>query len=242
MRNHGLVKSIKFKNYKYIGDPINAIRIFNEKEVDELILLDIDKSNKNQEPDYKIIEQIASECFMPLGYGGGITNIEIIKNLFSVGVEKVILNSSIFDNPGIIKDAANIFGSQSIVASVDVKKNIFGKYEVYSFINREIFEKNIIAYVDKIISYGAGEIFLNSVNKDGMMDGYDYKLLSKVCSIASIPVIACGGAGKIEHFSEAVRSGASAVAAGSIFIYHGPLKAVLINYPSQEKIMTINNG
>ena len=237
LQNGGLVKTIKFKKPNYIGDPINAVKIFNEKEVDELVFLDIDATKLNKEPNYKIIEEIASECFMPLSYGGGINNIEQIKKIFKIGVEKVIINSSIPKSPELISEAAKIYGNQSIVASVDVKKTTFGNYSCYSHNGKRKIKRKLVGYVKHIETGGAGEIILTSIDREGTFSGYDIDLIKKVSEAVNIPVVANGGASKIEDFANAaVTGGASAVSAGSFFVYKSKNKGVLINYPAQKEL------
>jgi len=237
LHNKGLVKTVKFKSPKYIGDPINAIKIFNEKEVDELIFLDIDASKENREPDFKLIEDFASECFMPVCYGGGITSIEQIKKLFALGIEKVSLNISTLTGENLIKEAVSLFGSQSIVVAIDIKKTFFGKYQVYNHSSKKVIKKNYLEYMKNIERLGAGEIFINSVDLDGTQEGYDIDLLKEVVKNVKIPVIACGGAGKLSDF-EKVKNEAnvSAVAAGSFFVFQGKHNAVLITYPKYEEL------
>lgn len=235
----GLVKTVGFKAPKYVGDPINAVKIFNEKEVDELVFIDITATIEKRAPDYKKIEEIAGECFMPLAYGGGITSIEQIKKILNLGIEKVILNTSAAENISLITEAANTFGSQSIVVSVDVKKKLFGGYEVCYQSGKKKLKKTPSQFAREMEAAGCGEIIIYSIDKDGSYTGYDLALIKSISSIVNIPVIALGGASKISDFTEAVlQGGASAVAAGSLFVYHGPHKAVLINYPHQEKLIT----
>jgi len=237
LQNNGLVKTVKFKHPTYIGDPINAVKIFNEKEVDELAFIDIEATVKNKEPDYTKIEEIASECFMPLAYGGGILNLEQIKRIFAIGVEKVILNSSIISNRNLISEAARIFGNQSIVASVDVRKNLFGKYDCYIKSGKNKINEKLISFVRQIQELGAGEIVLTSIDREGTFKGYDLELIKQVTEHISIPVIANGGASCVEDFEKAVNlGGASAVAAGSLFVYKSENRGVLINYPSQNEL------
>ena len=236
----GLVKTAKFKKPVYVGDPINAIRIFNDKEVDELVFLDIDASKQNRGPDFAFLEQIASECFMPLGYGGGITTLDQVKRIYSIGIEKVILNSVVFDKPKLVEDAAAEAGSQSVVVSIDYKKALCGKTKVYSHAKRKTPNMSMLEFAKEIEARGAGELILNSVDQDGLMNGYDVDMIAAISEELTIPVVACGGAGRIDHLIEAVKKGkASAVAAGSMFVFHGPHKAVLINYPSQKKLSKI---
>lgn len=231
-----LVKTVKFKKETYIGDPINAIKIFNDKEVDELVALDIHATKNNTPPNFKLIEEFASECFMPLAYGGGITSMEQIHKIFGLGVEKIIVNSSAATTK-IIEEATKHYGSQSIVASVDVNKSMLGKQYIATHSGKHKIKTNLLDYVKTLEEQGAGEIIVNAIYNDGMMDGYDIDLIKMVADHVNIPVVACGGASKIDDFLSAVNHGhASAVAAGSQFVYSGPQKGVLINYPNQEKL------
>jgi cyclase len=240
LKGQGLYKTVKFKDPKYLGDPINAVKIFNEKEVDELCFLDITATNEKREPNYKIIAEIASECFMPLSYGGGITNVEQAKKLFNIGVEKIIISSAVHQNANIISELASQYGAQSIVVCLDVKKNFLGKYEVYSHSGKKSTGKNPIQFAKQMQDLGAGEIILNSIDRDGTMKGYDTDFIFKVASQLEIPVIACGGAGNVDDLFKAVHEGnASAVAAGSMFVFHGKHRAVLISYPSQKELKEV---
>ncbi|CAB1063927.1 Imidazole glycerol phosphate synthase cyclase subunit [Olavius sp. associated proteobacterium Delta 1] len=237
LKNDGLVKTVKFKAPTYLGDPINIVKIFNEKEVDELVFLDITATLENRKPPFKKLSEIASECFMPVGYGGGIRSLDDIREILALGIEKVIINSYASENPNFIENASKLFGSQSIVVSIDVKKDYFGKYKVvtHSCIKRT--KADPVKYAIDMQDMGAGEILLNSVDRDGMMKGYDIELIRTVSKAVTVPVIACGGAGKIDDFKEAVRNGgASAVAAGSFFVFQGRHRAVLISYPSYEEL------
>lgn len=236
LKTAGLYKTIKFKDPKYIGDPLNAVKIFNEKEVDELLFIDITATAENRKPSIKFLSEIASECFMPLCYGGGITTKEEIKTIINAGVEKVSINSFAIKNPLFIREVSDIYGSSTIVVSIDVKKNLFGKYEVYSQAGKINTKMDPVKVAVELASQGAGEILLNSIDRDGTMIGYDLELIKKVSSEIDIPVIACGGAGKTTDFVEAINSGASALAAGSMFVFHGKHKAVLINYPAQSEL------
>ena len=240
LRNNGLVKTVKFKDATYVGDPINAVKIFNEKEVDELIFLDIDASKNKKEPPYELLKDIASECFMPLCYGGGISTTDQIRKIIKCGVEKVSINTSAFKNPEFIRDASEIFGASTIVVAIDVKKSIFGKYTVYINGGKENTGKDPVEYAILAEKMGAGEILLNSIDKDGTMQGYDIDLVKKVSSVVKIPLIVSGGAGSIDHMKEGIsKGGASAVSAGSFFVFHGKRRAVLISYPSVEEIKYI---
>lgn len=238
LKNGGLVKTVKFKKPNYIGDPINAMKIFNDKEVDELAFIDIEATKLNKEPDYIKIEEIASECFMPLAYGGGIKTLEQIKKIFSIGVEKVIINSSLVTNQSLITEAAKIYGNQSVAASVDIKKGTFGKYACYSHSGKIKIKNKLIDYVKQIENIGAGEILLTSIDKEGTFSGYDLELIKIVSDNVNIPVVANGGASEMSDFKLAVENGASAVAAGSMFVYKSQNRGVLINYPSQKELKT----
>jgi imidazole glycerol-phosphate synthase subunit HisF len=237
LKDKGLVKTVRFKNPKYVGDPINAIRIFNEKEVDELIFLDTTATLESRRPPFKLIATIASECFMPVCYGGGVRRLEDFKELFKVGIEKVAVNSYAVQDPAFVKSAADRFGSQSVVVSIDVKKNLFGKYRVFTHGGRKHTGRDPVTMAVEMEKMGAGELLLNSINRDGTMQGYDIDLVEQVSEAVGIPVIACGGAGKFEDFTAAVtEGGASAVAAGSIFVFQGRHRAVLITYPSRGEL------
>jgi len=241
LSNNGLVKTKQFKNPIYIGDPINAVRIFNEKEVDELVILDIKATIEKREINYSRIEEIVSEAFMPVGYGGGVKNIQQIEKLFKLGIEKVILNTAAFSNQSLIQEASRVFGNQSIVVAIDVKKDFFGNYRVYTNAGTQKQNLDFLSYLHKFEELGVGEIIVNSIDKDGIMSGYDYNLIKIASENLSIPMIACGGAGQVEHLANAIRYGASAVAAGSMFVFHGKHRAVLISYPKYEDIDILLN-
>ncbi|MFX1318907.1 MAG: AglZ/HisF2 family acetamidino modification protein [Promethearchaeota archaeon] len=236
LREQGLVKTIKFQNPTYVGDPINAVRIFNDKEVDELVFLDITATIENRAPKFDLIHDIATECFMPFGYGGGIHDIETASQILTLGSEKVIFNSAALDLD-LINEAAEAFGSQSVVVSIDAKQAKRGKYEMYTRSGTFNTKKDPVQFAQEVEAAGAGELILNSIDRDGTMQGYDLDLLKAVTEVVNIPVVAAGGAGNLQHFQDAVtKGGASAVAAGSMFVFHGPLRAVLINYPTQEEL------
>ena len=236
IRQGGLVKSVRFRNFKYVGDPINAVKIFNEKEVDELVVLDIAATAENRGPNLQQIREIASEAFMPLAYGGGITTVEEIRALIGSGIEKVVLNTSVHTNPRLITEAAKIIGSQSVVVSVDARRNFWGNYKVYVKNGTINTGKDPADYARTMERAGAGEILLNSIDQDGTFKGYDTELIRRVCSQINIPVVALGGAASITDFRTAIGYGASAVAAGSMFVFQMPHKAVLISYPSQKEL------
>jgi cyclase len=235
VKNKGLVKTIKFKDPKYVGDPINAVKIFNEKVVDELIVLDIDATVENREPDYAMIENLANECRMPLCYGGGIKTAQQAKRILSLGVEKVALSSVAFDNPNLIREIASEVGSQSVVVVFDVKKKLFGGYDIYTHNASNKLKLDLIEYVSKVQSLGAGEVVINSIDNDGTMKGYDLDLIDKVKEKVKVPMTVLGGAGSVEDIRGLVnRYGIIGSAAGSLFVFKGRYKAVLINYPSLE--------
>lgn len=237
----GLYKTVKFKNPTYIGDPINAIKIFNEKEVDELMFLDIDASASNKEPNFALIEDIASECFMPLCYGGGVKTIEQMKRIYSLGVEKVSLSASAVLLPHLIEEAASRFGRQSVIVTIDVKKELFGPKKVYIHNGKTNTKIGVVDFVKKMEECGAGELVINSIDRDGAMNGFDLELLSEIKSNTTIPIIALGGAGNISHIAEVFeKCKLDAVACGSMFVYQGPLKGVLISYPKQAEIIKLN--
>jgi cyclase len=232
----GLVKSVKFKNYKYVGDPINAVKIFNDKEVDEICILNISNSKSKKGPDIQLVADIVSEAFMPVAYGGGVTSMEQAEKLFYNGVEKIVLNYAAVHNPKLITDIANRYGNQAVVVSIDYKNNWLGKSGVYTLNASEAVKKTPVEMAKHVESLGAGEIFLNSIDRDGTYTGYDLETLGKVAAAVSLPVIACGGAGSVDDFENAVAKGASAVAAGSMFVFQRPHNAVLISYPPYEEL------
>ncbi|MDF2436732.1 MAG: imidazole glycerol phosphate synthase subunit HisF [Bacteroidota bacterium] len=235
LKGTGLYKTLKFKEPKYIGDPLNAVKIFNDKEVDELIILDITASLENKKPNYELLYQMAGECFMPLGYGGAVSSIEEIRKLISMGIEKVSINSNAV-KLDFIREAADVFGSSTIVVSMDVKKNFWGKYEVYTKSGTSNTKMEASKFAVEINKAGAGELLVNSIDRDGVMQGYDLDLIKSISGEIDIPLIACGGAGELNHFKQAVNAGASAAAAGSMFVFHGKHRAVLISYPEQSEI------
>jgi len=232
-----LVKTVQYHDFTYIGDPINTIQIYNNLMVDELVFLDIEATIAGQKPDFKLIKDLASECFMPLAYGGGIKSLTDMKKIFKLGVEKIVICSYAVENPDFIMKAARLFGSQSVVVSIDVRKNLWGKYEIFTASGTLPAKIDPGAFAELMKKRGAGEILLNSIDKDGTFEGYDTNLIRKVAKNLSIPVIACGGAGRLQDLKKAVKAGASAVAAGSLFVYQRPdRESVLINYPSQEEL------
>ena len=239
LKGDGLVKTLKFKDPKYVGDPINAVRIFNNKEVDELIFLDIMASKQGRAPNYEMIENIAMECFMPFCYGGGIRSVDEAKRILNIGAEKVSINAAAIRDPHFIRSLSKLVGSQSVVVSMDVKKTIMGRYELFDHSENKTIRSSPARYAQEMEESGAGEILVNSVDRDGTMSGYDLKLIKTIADLVSIPVIACGGAGEISQFRQAVNAGASAVAAGSMFVFIGKHRAVLINYPDYKEIESL---
>jgi cyclase len=235
LRGKGLVKTVKFKDPTYIGDPINSVRIFNEKEVDELAFLDISATPERRGPDFDLLADIAGEAFMPMAYGGGVATIEQVRRIFGLGFEKVIINTAAYSNPGLVREAVSIFGAQSVVGCVDVKKALLGRYDLFTHSAKTRQKPGLSDQLDALAEMGVGEILVNSVDRDGTQSGYDIPLLKAVSSRVRVPVIACGGAAGIDDFVKAVeQGGASAVAAGSIFVFVGPHRAVLINYPDRQ--------
>jgi len=240
LKGNGLYKTVQFKNPVYIGDPINAVKIFNEKEVDELCFLDIEASKGNKGPNFELLEKIVDEAFMPFGYGGNITSADQVRRLLKSGIEKVVINTAAFENPKLIPELYDKFGASTIVAAVDVKRNFFGKYELYSHGGTKAQKGNVFEYCELLEKAGAGELLVNSIDRDGKMSGYDNVLIKDIANRVGIPVIACGGAGKLEDIKQCGEStNAAAFAAGSLFVYHGPHKAVLINYPTQNELKTL---
>ena len=238
INRQNLVKTINFKDETYLGDPINAVKIFNEKQVDELCILDIGAAKRREKPDFDYLKDLASEAFMPLSYGGGVTNIEEMKAIFRIGFEKIIINSAAIEMPLLLTEAAENFGNQSVVVSIDVKKKLLGGYSIYTHGGTEKKSGTPVELAKKVEALGAGEILLNSIDNDGTMKGYDYAMVKEVTQAVRIPVIACGGAGQIEHLRRVLyEAGAQAAAAGSLFVYYGRKKAVLINAPTEKELI-----
>jgi cyclase len=245
VHNNGLVKTVKFSNPKYVGDPINAVKIFNEKSVDELMVIDIDSSRLNVEPNYKMIENLAAECRMPLSYGGGIKTAEQAQKIFSLGVEKIAISSIAVETPELISKIAERVGNQSVVVVLDVKKKLFGgKYEIWTHNGKKNSGLDPIQFAIKCEQLGAGEIVINSIDNDGMMNGYDFNIIDQVRDVISLPMSVIGGAGSLDDISELIKKhGIIGAAAGSLFVFKGKYKAVLINYPNpSEKEELINKS
>lgn len=234
LMNDGLYKTVRFKSPKYVGDPINTVRIFNEKGADEIVLLDIGASKEKTGINYKKISEIAGEAFMPMGYGGGVRTFDDAKRVFDAGFEKVIINSAAAGNPSLIGEIAKVYGSQSAVVSIDARVGWTGGYKVYIAGGSKNTGRPPADYARDMESAGAGEVILNSIDRDGTWDGYDLKLIRMVSEAVTVPVIACGGAAGMDDFKKAVsEGGASAVAAGSMFVYQKKGMGVLISFPSQ---------
>jgi cyclase len=236
LRGTGLVKTIRFSRAQYVGDVLNAVRIFNEKEVDEIIVLDVDAHAGPGRINWELVPKLASECFMPVCYGGGVTAVDEFKRLYGCGVEKVAVNTAALDDLGLVEAAAREFGSQSVVVGIDVLRTLLGGAAVVSHGGSKKRRRDVVAYASEVARAGAGEILLTAVDRDGTQQGYDLELVRSVAGAVRIPVIACGGAGRLSDFKAAVDAGASAVAAGSMFVLHGPHRAVLITYPERQDL------
>jgi cyclase len=239
LQDGGLVKTVRFDKPKYVGDPINAIRIFNDKEVDELMVLDITASRRKAEPDFDLIQQFATECFMPLCYGGGISTLPQAERLFHIGVEKVCVQTATLTDTTLIQKIAQNFGCQSIVASIDVKRDWLGRPRAYASAARKMLEANWLDLVDRAVAAGAGEILLNCVDRDGTMQGLDLSLVREAGKRLPVPLIAVGGVGSLRDIQEGIAAGADAVAAGAFFVFHGPHRAVLISYPDPSDLRNL---
>jgi imidazole glycerol-phosphate synthase subunit HisF len=235
MSNGALVKTVRFKDFTYVGDPGNAVRIFNQKEVDELVLLDIHATTKNAGIDFETIEKLVTECFMPICYGGGVRTLEDMRRLFAIGIEKISLGAAAFEVPGLVRQAATEFGSQAVVVTLDVKKSLLGHYSVKIRNGGKDTGYSAVDAARFFVEEGAGEILLYSIDRDGTWSGFDIKLLSDLTSAVNVPVIATGGAGSLEHVGAAVKQGgASAVAIGSMAVFQGKDLGVLIKFPSRK--------
>lgn len=237
----GLVKTVRFKKPRYVGDPINAVKIFNEKDVDELMIIDIDATVEHREPRYEQVEDIVSEAFMPVCYGGGVTSVDQMRRLYHSGVEKVSLSAAALSNPGLIQEAAELFGNQSVIVTLDIKRILFKRnYQVVTHNSAVKTGKDPVQTAIDMQNLGAGELVINNVDRDGMMEGYDMAYLKQIVDAVGIPVISLGGAGNLVDIRNVIREvGVSAAAAGSMFVFHGRHKAVLISYPPQEKIQKL---
>ncbi len=242
LKGNGLVKSVKFKDYRYIGDPINAVKIFNDLKADELVFLDILASKEKRSISLDFIRKVGDEANMPFAIGGGIRQLKEIRESIVVGAEKVIINTHAVENPDFIKQAADTFGSSTIAVSMDVKKKFLGKQQVYTYGGSKASGVDPVAFAKLMEANGAGELIVNSIEHDGMMEGYDLELVKMISEAVTIPVVAVGGAGTLTHLKQAVQEAyASALGAGSMFVYHGPRRAVLVNYPQQDELVQLFN-
>ena len=241
IQDNGLVKTVNFKNPKYVGDPINAVKIFNEKAVDELAIFDIDATVLGKEPNYSLIERLANQSMMPLCYGGGVKTVEQAQRIFSLGIEKIALSSAVLQNPKLITKISERVGAQSVIVVLDVKKKLLGGYEIYTHNGKKGTGINPFKFVEEAQKLGAGEIVINSIDKDGIMKGYDLDLIAKIREKITLPMTVLGGAGSLQDIEKVIDvHGVIGVAAGSLFVFKGLYKAVLINYPTQvEKNKTI---
>lgn len=242
LRGKGFVKTTQFKNPVYLGDPLNIINIFNKKMVDEIIILDIDATSKSKQPDFFLLKRISSICFSPLTYGGGVNSIEVADSLFKIGVEKVCINSAAFKTPDLISTISKRYGSQSTVVSINISTNSKGEKRI---VNNDLqslnTKKSTIDQIFEYVELGAGEIFINDVTRDGTMTGFDRELIRSISNSLEVPVIACGGCSSYRNLKDAIEAGAAGAAAGSIFVFNGPKKAVLISYPDRKTINEILN-
>lgn len=238
LKNDGLYKGIKFKNHKYVGDPVNTIKLFNDKEVDELVVLDITASIESRGPDFELITEMASEAFMPMAYGGGLRKMDDADRVFSVGFEKIVVSTSLYENPDFVSDTCKKYGSQSVVASIDYSKPRFGHRSPVVFARCATKKQRLSPQeaTRRAVDLGVGEILLNCIDRDGTMLGYDLEMIADVAKGVDVPVIASGGAASIDDFVLAKRNHASAVAAGAMFVYQGPHRAVLIQYPAYREL------
>lgn len=237
LKGRGLYKTVKFKNPTYVGDPINAVRIFNDKAVDEIVLLDIEATTRQAEPNFELIADIASEAFIPLCYGGGVSRTAHFERLFKLGIEKVAVNSVTATSMALVEEAARTFGSQSVVVGIDVKRSLFGRYERYVKSGTAATRESAVDAARRAEAAGAGELLLNSIDRDGTMQGYDLRLVQEVTAAVRIPVIACGGAASVMDMARVIKEGrAASAAAGSQFVFQGKHRAVLITYPDEEEI------
>ncbi len=240
LKDKGLVKSVKFRKYTYIGDPINAVKIFNDLKADELIFLDIMASRQKRHISLDFVRNVGEEANMPFSVGGGIRSLSAIREIINAGAEKVVLNTYAVESPGFIKEAAEEFGSSTIIVSMDIKQNWLRKKRLFIYGGRQSTRYDPLSFAKRAEEMGAGELIVNSIDLDGTMTGYDLELIESVATAVTIPVIALGGASGYGDFRDAVtKADASAVAAGSMFVFHGPRRAVLINYPDRETIKKI---
>jgi cyclase len=240
LRNESLVKTVRFGEFTYVGDPCNTVRIFNELEVDELLFLDITASREGRGPNMKVLADIANECFMPLGYGGGVRTLEQAKAVFDIGFEKIVLNSHAVEQPALIKEIAGHYGSQAVVVSIDVRKGILGGQTVRTCGGKHNTHRDPVGWAQEVECLGAGEILLTSMDREGTWEGFDLDLVGRVTGAVSIPVIAHGGAGSLEHVADVVKKGhASAVALGSMVVFQKQGMGVLVSFPEQSSLEAV---
>lgn len=231
LKDDELIKSTKFKNHQYVGDPVNAVRIFNEIKVDEIILLDVFRSKNNSELNYEIIKDIADECRMPFTYGGGIKNLKQVEKLFMIGVEKISINTAALEDEKIIKSLSKIYGSQSVILSIDIKEDIFGVKKIFDSSKKKFVKIDIITQIQKYIDLGAGEILINNISKEGTLSGFDFSILELINKRLNIPLIVNGGINSYKEINKVLENeNIDAVGVGAFFIYYGPHRAVLISY------------
>jgi imidazole glycerol-phosphate synthase subunit HisF len=236
LRENQLYKTVEFGSPKYVGDPRNAVRIFNDLGADELVLLDIDASPQRQSPNFELIEEIASEAFMPVGYGGGISDFESARRILRIGVEKIVLCTAAAENPELIRETSRAFGAQSVVGCIDTRKQRFRGHQCFIRSGDQRLTQTPTELATAFVEAGAGEILVNSIDRDGTFEGYDLALLKEIAASVSVPVIACGGAGSYEDLGRVVHdAGASAAAAGSLFVFQRPHRAVLITFPTEAE-------
>lgn len=239
LQGEGLVKTIRFSEPRYVGDPINAVKLFNDLQADELMILDIAAARGHREPDFARVADIVSEAFMPIGYGGGVRTVDHARRLFALGIEKVVITSAAAEDPTLVAKLAGEFGSQSIVGGIDVKRDWRRRPRVMAHGGAARTSHEVVAFARQLEANGAGELLLMAIDRDGTRDGYDLALIGEVTAAVGIPVVACGGAGRLEHLAAAVGAGAAAAAAGSLFVYTGARQAVLINYPSAAELAAL---
>ena len=242
VKGHGLVKTTKFRDPKYVGDPINAIRIFNEKEVDELLVLDIEAGLRSNGPNFELVQDIASECFMPLAYGGGVSSADDARRLFSLGVEKVVVRSAAANDMTVLTRVAEVAGSQSVSYSIDIRRSRLGKPRVHAPGTGRDGDSDWLGAIESAMAAGAGEVVLNSVDRDGAMSGMDLELIGVAAERTRVPLVAVGGVGSLPDVAAGIRSGADAVGVGSFFVFHGPRRAVLITYPTYNALTQLLGG
>lgn len=241
IHKQGVYKTSKFKRPVYIGDPMNTIRLFNDMEVDEIVVLDIDASKENREPNYEMVEELAAEAFMPVGYGGGIRSVQQAKRILNSGVEKIVINHAARSHAELIAECARRFGSQSVVASIDYAKKLLAGRRQYDHVSGELLQCSPLEAAELAQAAGAGELLLNCVDLDGSMQGLDVDLIHEASKRLEVPIVACGGAGTLEHLQQAEAAGASAIAGGSMFVFRGKQRGILINYPTEAQLRQFLN-